>query len=1193
MKRSLTTKILILSSMFHYADAHAQQWLGRTNGNYSGTYGIYTNPSSISDSKYKFYFNFWGRGVNFYNNYLSYNAPVKLNHWANNHPDMVQYRDAGDKVMFGNDWLLENLNGKNKQFSFTQDIWGPAIMFPVSRHWNLSVNTRQRSGMQMFGISEEAAVMAKNGIADGRTATINNKFSANILSMQELSFTLGGILAQNERNKLHGGATIKMIRGLGAAYLKGDQLSIRGTGTNSALVNGNVDYAYTDHMSAINPFNDPYGLFSLTSRGAGAGFDLGLSYTYRSEPLKHRSKWDCNRNDKKSDYDFKLSVALTDIGGVRFDRNSTRYNFGNTLNTPVAVPSTVLDGFHSPRGNAFDTIGKQVFGTLGAAATSGFSTSLPAAVNVQTDFRWSKNFYTALYWNQSLKGNGSAGLRSTSMLSIIPRFESRGFEFSMPLTLSENYRNFYVGMYTRIGPVFFGSDNLGGLLNVAASSNFTGADIYGGISFGIGHCASWWYKDQVDPVYIDTMQHDTLKTELIDSFIQSDTLFIRDTVEVSRVDTVYIDKKSKTILKRDTVYIEKVITKPVEDPKKEAELKKKEEELKRKQAELEAREKELSDRDKRPTENVGLQDCINRNNRLETENRNLKNNVNNQADEIDRLNRQITELKKQNSDWEIENRKCAEERIKTNAEIIRLQEEIKNANRKIASLENEVAVLKKAQSSWTTPEVTKGTDAEKLAKANKQIDSLKLRVMYLEGDLDLCKKNLTQNDAEILKKENERKKAENNAAIAKKQADSLAYILTQRTLELEACKKNSTRNDAEILKKAELDKAKAENDAKIAKKQADSLAYILSQRTLELEACKKNGSQNDAEIQKLKQCEETNTMLKAEMQEMSKTIGRLNTKNYALSLRVDSLMNELKNCCSKCETGGNSGDAELLKQCQAGKAALEAEVLKLKSQLGSAQKSLDSMKSVSSAQAKKEVELNAEIVRLKKDLDEKAGGDADCDALKKEIETKNAEIEKLKSEQVKLQNQVKTLNAQMNEYKTEYAFMVTQNQKCNAQLDSCKRGLFNTKPVEPDGGKHEDSGGNPGSGGPHEGSNDNGSDDVYSGSRPKSGSTLSKVLDVMIQAGSKSGGSSSSGGTVQPAKKKTVSGTRPTESTGSGSTTNKSKNGGDRAGSGNGSSNTGNTGTSGNTGGSGTGAGSGSSSGSRAGGASDASGARR
>ena len=231
---------------------------------------------------------------------------------------------------------------------------------------------------------------------------------------------------------------------------------------------------------------------------------------------------------------------------------------------------------------------------MGAAKSSGFSTTLPSAFNLQADIRFTKYFYTSLYWNQSLKGNNTTGMRSTSMLSIIPRIESKGFEFSMPITLSENYKNFYVGAYTRIGPVFFGSDNLGGLLNVSSNSEFRGADIYGGISIGIGHCHSWWYNNNVDPVYMDSMHNDSIINQIKDTIhvVEHDTIILKDTIK---------------IIKRDTIYSSKKPIKTNAELEKEAELKKKEADLNKRKIELDAKEKEILAKQKSPvTETVAI-----------------------------------------------------------------------------------------------------------------------------------------------------------------------------------------------------------------------------------------------------------------------------------------------------------------------------------------------------------------------------------------------------------------------------------------------------------------------------------------------------------------------------------------------------------------------------------------------------------
>ncbi len=1107
MQPKITKLLFLLIALISLPAARAQQWLGRTTGNYSGTYGVYNNASSISDSKYRFYFNFWGRGINFYNNYLTYNAPIKLNHWANNNYSW-NYKKFDGTVDYQKDWLLEDLNGKNKQFSFNQDIFGPSFMFPISKQWNMSINTRQRSGMQMFGISESAARLAFNKIDSGSRASINKGFGINAQSFQELSFTLGGVLAKNERNEFNGGLTFKFIRGLGAAYLKGNSLDINATGTNSALVSGDMQFAYTDDKSLIEPFNQPYGLFALNSRGIGAGIDIGLSYTHKSRKTKYTTSKYCDNNDKRSDHDFKLALALNDVGGIRFNRMSSKYTYSSNIYTTAAASNNILDPFHYSNVNAFDSIGENIFKTMGATKSTGFSTALPTAINMQMDFRLTKNFYTSVFWNQSLKGYNSTGLRSTSMLSVIPRIESRGFEFSMPITLSENYRNFYVGAYTRIGPIFFGSDNLGGLLNVASASQFRGADIYGGISFGLGYCHSSWYESNVDPVYMDSTKNDSLRTELKDTvkIIQRDTIIIKDTVTIEKV------INNKTLIEKET------------------ELKKKEEELNKRKVLLDAREKEITKKQNGTfNESEELKKCKDQGIILVSENTTLKDKAKTQTDATIAANKKIADLEKElaicktgngtktNADvvklqkkadslsvilayTRTEFETCKKNSNTTNAEVVKMGKKVDSLNILLAFTRTEyenckknstmssAEIVKKAEndrrkaendarlankradslaivlasrtsdldfckknSSMNSAELVKKAENDRAKAENdariarKQADSLKIVLAKRDADLENCKKNTIQIDADVVKKlEADKAKAENDARIAKKQTDSLTLLLVQKTTEYENCKKNSTMSNAEVVKKLEGEKAKAENDAKVAKKQSDSLVLILVQKTADLDNCKKNSTQNNADIEKMKKCEDNNALLKAEMSEMTKTISRLNGKNYTLSNQVDSLVNELKNCCKNCNTDNNT-DAEALKKCQSNNAELNAEISKLKSVINAKDNSLDSMKAVVTDMNKKQVELNATISKLNTDISDLKNKSSDCSDLQKQLDAKNAEITKLKSDNSTLQNQINTITAQLNEYKTEYQFMVKQNNKCSMKLDSCMRGLYNNE----------------------------------------------------------------------------------------------------------------------------------------------------
>jgi hypothetical protein len=62
---------------------------------------------------------------------------------------------------------------------------------------------------------------------------------------------------------------------------------------------------------------------------------------------------------------------------------------------------------------------------------------------------------------------------------VVPRFEHRWFELSTPLSFYDNYEQFGIGIFTRIGPIFIGSDNF---LKSFTSNTYSGMNLYFGIS---------------------------------------------------------------------------------------------------------------------------------------------------------------------------------------------------------------------------------------------------------------------------------------------------------------------------------------------------------------------------------------------------------------------------------------------------------------------------------------------------------------------------------------------------------------------------------------------------------------------------------------------------------------------------------------------------------------------------------------
>ena len=115
--------------------------------------------------------------------------------------------------------------------------------------------------------------------------------------------------------------------------------------------------------------------------------------------------------------------------------------------------------------------------------TGRITTAIPSTLNIQFDWNVVKWFYVGVSWSQAVVSRRDIAFRRPSSLVVVPRLENRWVECAMPLTLYNDYKNVGLGWFTRIGPLFFGTDNL---VTAIRSSRYSGMDFYLGISTGLG-----------------------------------------------------------------------------------------------------------------------------------------------------------------------------------------------------------------------------------------------------------------------------------------------------------------------------------------------------------------------------------------------------------------------------------------------------------------------------------------------------------------------------------------------------------------------------------------------------------------------------------------------------------------------------------------------------------------------------------
>jgi hypothetical protein len=202
------------------------------------------------------------------------------------------------------------------------------------------------------------------------------------------------------------------------------------------------------------------GQYAITQPGFanGHGFSVDLGVTYKrmledvDDYAPHTAQSDCGTID----YRYRIGVSLLDLGGINFSQNSLIRRFNNSTTTWENYPDADVNGI----GDIDQLIASQFVSDAGSM-TSGtrYGTAIPSAISVQFDYNLGKNFYANATWVQGFKlAKHTSGIRR-SLLAITPRYETKWFEASLPISLYD-YRSPQLGLAFRFYSITIGSDNI-------------------------------------------------------------------------------------------------------------------------------------------------------------------------------------------------------------------------------------------------------------------------------------------------------------------------------------------------------------------------------------------------------------------------------------------------------------------------------------------------------------------------------------------------------------------------------------------------------------------------------------------------------------------------------------------------------------------------------------------------------------
>ncbi|RYZ25419.1 MAG: hypothetical protein EOO10_18320, partial [Chitinophagaceae bacterium] len=279
------------------------------------------------------------------------------------------------------------------------------------------------------------------------------------------------------------------------------------------------------------------------------GFDAGLVYEYRG----HLNNFKYIRNDdetssevKRRDlnkYIFKLGVSLLDAGMFRFTKAASVNSFG------ADITNWDIRNSRYASLTEFDTALANRVTPLANDARD-YNMYLPGALSVQMDIRFVKGLYLNAMAYRPLKIGSEKGTRFNNYgyYSLTPRYEKRHFGIYIPYTFSDkdeitNYRDNWLGLTLRLGPVFFGSSNLGSMV---FNQTLKAADFFVGLKLG------FTYGKPSNIVRLFTQKKETDYEMLVTEKEKEERKILANNLAVNT-------SESKTVLNTDTTAASRLV----------------------------------------------------------------------------------------------------------------------------------------------------------------------------------------------------------------------------------------------------------------------------------------------------------------------------------------------------------------------------------------------------------------------------------------------------------------------------------------------------------------------------------------------------------------------------------------------------------------------------------------------------------
>lgn len=439
--------------------------------NYSGSRSLSMNPALMSTSYLYSDISFASIGLSFSNNFVYLNAK-DLSRFV-----FSEEHTAPSYIMNGEEYnFLIYDNYKQKSVYESLDVSLLSLMYSVDSKQTVGFSLNGRVYTSGTNIPYEIPDVCVFGL-EGNDFLLGHYQSsgAKVATMEwaEMALSYSRKVFDRYLNRIDLGASVKYLVGYSAAVINVDELDYELVHEDTIIVNNIDSYiAYSLPFNYDAPF-DSESLFDRSLvRGNGLALDFGITFARKKHIVYNAPRLISSCMMPKLDYRWRLAVSLMDLGFINFDKNAVDNRF--FTDTSLEFDKELFNDVDS-FGSMINSLNEIYYDgdTIASRIGNGFKMGLPTTLRLQFDYNVVKYFYLNATVIQPIR-LFRYSVKAVPQLMIEPRFESRYFDFSIPLTL-RNYRHFMVGASARIGFITIGTHNLASYLGIG---DVNGMDVF-------------------------------------------------------------------------------------------------------------------------------------------------------------------------------------------------------------------------------------------------------------------------------------------------------------------------------------------------------------------------------------------------------------------------------------------------------------------------------------------------------------------------------------------------------------------------------------------------------------------------------------------------------------------------------------------------------------------------------------------